>query len=317
MNKIARKLVLSILTVVLTVAALGTTTFAWFTLTNTSVVQPFQAQIVSDTGIEIAIGQPVATPLDLNWVTTLTTAEINTYISTKYSGAFKFNMVTTADGASFNSLGIGAYVPTSAGYLEIPLNFRSNSASRILWDSVTLSSVADNWLSDVSFTYVDGLVKAPSTAIAIDASNAMRVAILGNVGGLATVVAYEKPAAAGVNIVLGTGGDLRGTGVELDPTGQPGVLTYYGAPGAMNYYYSKNAELPFGIDAATTLATITALSNNPIIDLSAGSVANAGTEYYGQVIVRIWLEGWDANSFNSVLTRIIQAQFQFSGTVTP
>jgi len=58
MNKIARKLVLSILTVVLTVAALGTTTFAWFTLTNTSVVQPFQAQIVSDTGIEIAIGQP-------------------------------------------------------------------------------------------------------------------------------------------------------------------------------------------------------------------------------------------------------------------
>ena len=131
MNKIARKLVLSILTVVLTVAALGTTTFAWFTLTNTSVVQPFQAQIVSDTGIEIAVGQPTVSPLDLNWVTTLTTAEITAYIEEAYLGAFKFNMVTTVDGAAFNALGIGALVPTTAGYLEIPLNFRSNTADRI------------------------------------------------------------------------------------------------------------------------------------------------------------------------------------------
>jgi hypothetical protein len=300
MNKIARKLVLSILTVVLTVAALGTTTFAWFTLTNTSVVQPFQAQIVSDTGIEIAIGQPTVSPLDLNWVTTLTTAEITAYIEAEYLGAFKFNMVTTTDGAAFNALGIGALVPTSAGYLELPINFRSNTADRILWDSVTLSSVASNWLSDVSYTHVDGLVKAPATAISIDASNAMRVAILGQLTAGANVVAYEKPAAAGVNIVLGTGGDLSNGGI--------------GDPGAMNYYYEKNAELPFGIATVTTLSTITSLSSNPIIDLTPGSVVDAGQEFYGQVTIRIWLEGWDANAFNSVLTRIIQAQFQFSGT---
>jgi len=230
----------------------------------------------------------------------LTTAEITAYIEAEYLGAFKFNMVTTADGAAFNALGIGALVPTSAGYLEIPLNFRSNTADRILWDSVTLSSVASNWLSDVSFTYVDGLVKAPSTAISIDASNAMRVAILGQLTAGANVVAYEKPAAAGVNIVLGTGGDLSNGGV--------------GDPGAMNYYFQKNAELPFGVATVTTLSTITSLSNNPIIDLTAGSVVDAGQEYYGQVMIRIWLEGWDANSFNSVLTRVIQAQFQFSGT---
>ncbi len=303
MNKIARKLVLSILTVVLTVAALGTTTFAWFTLTNTSVVQPFQAQIVSDTGIEIAVGQPTVSPLDLNWVTTLTTAEITAYIEAEYLGAFRFNMVTTEDGAAFNALGIGALVATTAGYLEIPLNFRSNTADRILWDSVTLSSVASNWLSDVSFTYVDDAVKAPSTAISIDASNAMRVAILGQLTAGANVVAYEKPAVAGVNIVLGAGGDLS-----------DGVGVGFGDAGAMNYYYQKNAELPFGAAAVTTLATITSLTSNPIIDLTPGSVVDAGQEFYGQVMIRIWLEGWDANAFNSVLTRIIQAQFQFSGT---
>ena len=315
MNKIARKLVLSVLTVVLTVAALGTTTFAWFTLTNTSVVQPFQAQIVSDTGIEIAVGQPTVSPLDLNWVTTLTTAEITAYIQTAYLNAFKFNMVTTVDAVNFNSLGIGALVPVVPvagklpGVLEIPLNFRSNTANRILWDSVSLSSPNTAWLSDVAFRHVDNELKTASTSILIDASNAMRVAIIGNLTSGVNVVTYEKPASAGVNIVLGTGGDFSGplvlVGTNLVPSGTPGSL---------NYYFSKNAELPFGYATVTTVSTLTSLSNNPILDMPVGSGVDAGQAYYGQVMIRIWLEGWDANAFNSVLTRIIQAQFQFSGT---
>ena len=56
MTKMTRKLLLSIITVVLTVVALGTTTFAWFTLTNTAQIQEFEAKIIADSGIEIAIG---------------------------------------------------------------------------------------------------------------------------------------------------------------------------------------------------------------------------------------------------------------------
>ena len=56
MTKLTRKLLLSVLTVVLTVVALGTTTFAWFTLTNTAQIQSFDAEIIADSGIEIAIG---------------------------------------------------------------------------------------------------------------------------------------------------------------------------------------------------------------------------------------------------------------------
>ena len=88
MNRLARKLVLSVLSVVLTVVALGTTTFAWFTLTNTSVVQPFNAQIVADTGIQVAVGMPGVEPEFLQWKTTITATDISNYISAAYPAGF-------------------------------------------------------------------------------------------------------------------------------------------------------------------------------------------------------------------------------------
>jgi hypothetical protein len=303
MNKIARKLVLSVLTVVLTVIALGTTTFAWFTLTNTSVVQPFQAQIVSDTGIEIALDNPLATlPSELNWVTTLTTTALNDYISAAYGGNFKFNHVTTANGVTFETLGVSSLTPATGGWLEIPLHFRSNTAEQIQWSAVTLTSTAANWPTDVTFTYVDNVVYNPAQPISIDASDAMRIAIIGDLDlQPGNVVAYEKPASS-VNIVLSTGGDLSdGVGVGL------------GDAGAMNYYYRKNNTLPFGAAAVTTLLTTTSLSSNPILDMGDGVAAEAGAAYYGEIMIRIWLEGWDANSFNSVLNRVISASFTFVG----
>ena len=97
MNKIARKLVLSALTVVLTVVALGTTTFAWFTLTNTAVVQPFQASIVADTGIEVSLD-------GVDWYTTLTEELIEQYILDTYE-TFQFTHLTTTTGVdNFNTL---------------------------------------------------------------------------------------------------------------------------------------------------------------------------------------------------------------------
>ena len=303
MNKIARKLVLSVLTVVLTVIALGTTTFAWFTLTNTSVVQPFQATIVSDTGIEIALDNPLAvTPDQLNWVTTLTTVALNDYITAAYGGNFKFNHVTTENAVTFNTLGVSSLVPATGGWLEIPLHFRSNTAEQIQWNAVTLTSTAAPWPTDVTFTYVDNTVYNPAQPISIDASNAMRIAIIGDLElQPGNVVAYEKPGTA-TNIVLGAGGNLAdGVGLGL------------GNAGAMNYYYRKNNVLPFGADSVVTLLTMTSLNNEPILDMGDGVAATAGAAYYGTIVIRMWLEGWDANSFNSVLNRTINAGFTFIG----
>ena len=226
MTKITRKLLLSIITVVLTVVALGTTTFAWFTLTNTSSVQPFEAEIVADSGIEVAIGShgtAYTSPTTLNWVTTLTTQAIADYIDLTYGNNIVFNHVTTADGVSFMTLGATAMTGTTSGYLEIPLNFRSDTATQINWTSVSMSSLVAPWTVDVAYTDELGNLRAPDDDINIDASDAMRIAMraVGNSG--AHVVAYEK-AAGGSNVVLGIGGDV--SSIFPFPTARISTRTY-------------------------------------------------------------------------------------------
>ncbi len=314
MNSITRKLVLSILTVVLTVIALGTTTFAWFTLTNTAAVQPFQAEITSDTGIEVALGVPVAGEEDnLNWVTTLTTAAIQNFIEAEYS-AFTFTHVTTSNAIDFQTLGISDMTNATSGYLEIPINFRSNSANRILWSTVSLSSGAAPWQADVAFTGAKGTAYTAGGSISIDAADAIRIAIVGTVGAdPAHYVAYENPNST-TNVVLdgdGAAMDLRGTQEDIDPDPVLENLQYIGANGAMNYFYRKNASLPFGAQAVTVVNTIQTLNNEPVLDLAPSTTSGAAN--YGQLVIRIWVEGWDANAFNSVLGRMITTSFGFTG----
>lgn len=311
MTKITRKLLLSIITVVLTVVALGTTTFAWFTLTNTSAVQPFEAEIVADSGIEVALGAHTTgstNPTSLNWVTTLTTEAVEAYIEAEYNaGRIVFNHVTTADGVNFMTLGALAMTGTSSGYLEIPLNFRSDTANTITWTSVSIASTPENWTVDVSFTDFGGTARIAGSTVSVDASNGMRIAMLSEAAYGSHLVAYEKPGTA-ANHVLGTGGDLS----ELVASSADG----FGNPGAMNYYYQKNNVLPFGATAVTTLATQTIIDNDVVITMAnvSASPTDYQADFFGQVMIRIWLEGWDANTFNSVLSRTISTQFIFAGT---
>lgn len=314
MNSITRKLVLSILTVVLTVVALGTTTFAWFTLTNTAVIQPFESRITADTGIEVAIGQAtVGEENALNWVTTLTTAQINTYLLNAYPSGFRYTHLTTTDGSTFYTLGIEdvagtmvpviSSIPATGGWLEIPLNFRSNTANQILWSVVNLSSTERPFNADATYyNEYNNLVNSPQV-YNITSANAVRIAVLGNL----SPVVYELPASSS-NVVLGAGGNLLDgmvAGVQISGVDQ-------GDPGAMNYFFGKNNNVPEGADAVTVISSITALSSNPVVTL--GSVPTSGNTYFGSITIRIWVEGWDANAYNAVLDDIIRTSFTFTGT---
>lgn len=307
MSKMTRKLFLSIIAVVLTVFALGSTTFAWFTLTNTSTVQAFEAQIIGDSGIEISLGAhgtTFANPDDAEWVTTLTTDDVEAYLVDTYGNTQIFNHVTTADGISFSTLGSSAMTATTGGFIELPLNFRSNSANQINWTTVSLTAASNSWIVDADFLDATDTARVAGDSITVDASDAMRVAMVSDSTYGDFTVAYEKPS-SGTNVVLGTGGDLADTANAGE-----------GVAGAMNYYYSKNNALPFGAATVTTLSTITDLAGGqPVISLLdvSGSASDFGATYYGQVTVRIWLEGWDANAYNSILSQFVSTSFTFQG----
>lgn len=312
MNKFARKMVLSVLTVILTVGALGTTTFAWFTLTNTAVIQSFDANIVAETGIEIALDSGTD-PTLFNWVSTLTTEDINAFIG----DTFLFDDVTTTDGLTFMNYGNANFTATTSGYLELPIHFRSSSASIIQWSQVSLTSTPETWMTGVNFTSQEGIggtLRTAGDSFMINAADSMRIAVIGSlvlnpitfpITLTQTVIAFENPASV-TNVVLGAGGDLSYLATPLDGLG---------AAGAHNYYFALNNALVTGSNAVATVPTITALADNVVLNMIAGSGTAAGLddEFYGTITIRIWLEGWDVNTYNAVLTRRIRTSFTFSG----
>lgn len=309
MSSIARKLVLSVVAVLLSVLAFGTTTFAWFTITNVSEVQPFESEIVTDNGIEVSLD-------GITWVTSLTTEMIDAYIAAQYPG-FAFNHVTTTTGHS-NFLTLGTSGVTEAGtasVLSLNLMFRSNNANAVKWTGVSLSGTSASWISDVSFTRSSNLPEgAPVLSaglVTVNPANAMRISILGNHLSDAVVV-YENPAGdydGAYNTVLG--GDVLLTPVDFSD----GVGVGLGDPGSYNYYYVKTDALITGTNAVVTAASITAVDNNINARLVLHMTANSlySTTYWGQISIRIWFEGWDAEAYNSLLGRMITTSFIFEG----
>ena len=307
MNSITRKLVLSVLTVVLTVIALGTTTFAWFTLTNTSIIQPFEAQVVSDTGIEVAVGAVNADPLTLSWQTTITTQDIYDYVELAYPAGFEFTHVTTVDGVNFvdmNGVGVGE------GYLEIPLHFRSDNEQQIQWEQVSLTSTAANYRTGVTFTDSQGVERLANSLFPTNLQDAMKISVTGITDralATSTTIGYEN-AAGGTNTYSGglVNADLRGTTEVVDL-----VTKYIGVNGAQNFYYRTTDTLPTMSNSVTTFGTQTSLDNELVLEMASGQEATADAVYYGYVMVRVWFEGWDAEAYNGLLGRIITISLQF------
>ncbi|MBE0701275.1 MAG: hypothetical protein IH571_06280 [Acholeplasmataceae bacterium] len=308
MNKLTKKLLLSVLTVVLTVIALGTTTFAWFTLTNVATLQQFSGQVVTDSGMEVSLDESA-------WYTTITTDIIQDYITANAPSGFFFSLVTSEDGVAFENLSGGSLTAFSGGYLRLRLFFRSNDIQEIAWTqplspgtTPILHSTGVTWISDVTFEDTHGLVTATSSGIYV-ASQAARISTTEANGGINgdTVV-----------LELGTGADgrltapLRGN-TRLNGVGSP--YTFLSTEdGMMNYYFVKttlepgdpaNVTLPTTIEPADLI--VSGFTGLNVLSLTSGATASPnsidyGTLYGGVLDVRIWLEGWDPDAFNAILS---------------
>ncbi|MFU8792880.1 MAG: hypothetical protein ACNA7K_02545 [Acholeplasmataceae bacterium] len=327
MNKMTKKLLLSVLTVVLTVIALGTTTFAWFTLTNTATVQPFEAEVVADTGIEVSLNDAEN---DNIWVTTITTAMIDRYLEVKYPEGVFFNAVTSLTGRNMYAFGnyIDALLQNSPQFINIGIQFQSNNATEIIWEEATIiqdPAQSNDWITDVGFIPTTGVAVAGGDTLNIDASNGMRISAD---DGASNIFVYEKGGVAlgtnatpGGNTVLG---GLTNASVTVDAFGVFGGNTAL-VNGAISYYYEKTAELPTGANDITVAQTFTdfagaipgdanttVVNQRTILTLTPGGVASATATYSGTLVIRIWLEGWDPDTYNALLARTLRATLRFT-----
>lgn len=312
MKKLTQKLVLSVITMALVVVALGTSTFAWFTLQNTATLEGFSGQVTSGEGIEVSLGdfsgtQSIST--SSSWVTVISTSQIENRLSAMYvdgTNPLKFTDVTSPNGQDiFLKDGSTSAGALSGKYVQFNLYFRSNTAKTItLTDASFGETAAKDWAVDVAFKGANNnatsVVLASGSTVKVAARQAARVSVFGSTG-----ATYELSESLGTS----PSADL------YNSNALPSVSYASGTEfGAAAYAIAKGNPVAY---AAQTIAPTFTTSTGNSIDLvtlaaPAGEFATLTAGYfYGKVTVRVWIEGWDADAFDALFQTSLFVDLKF------
>lgn len=312
MNKMSRKLMVSILTLTFALLTLGTATFAWFTLTDTATISQFDATVMAGEGIEVSLGED-----NPNFFTAVPSEVINAFLQgAGFAGDFRMKHITSADGINFKDLnGDPKTNPKQDGYIEFTLRFRSQQSGINIYlaPGSGLSGAAVNWTADTTFNNGQGTEVEPEDgSIPYYIANAARFSTTST---LRTLV-YELPDEAYGDT---TDADYGNTVLGTQP-GLNGAVHYYNQKHGLNSDLTDENEdgefdnytgLPF-LSAGTAPSVTTFFDQLPILQLS--TTAQPDGYYYGTVVVRIWIEGWDADCFDALYGASLKIDLQFTAT---
>lgn len=302
MSTLSKKLFISVLTLIVTVGAFAATTFAWFTLGNTATVGQFEGSATAGEGLEVRIGTSGA------WTNFISSSQIQDAITA--SSFEKFSAITSTDGLSFTKLLVENNVVTTdtaasnTEYIQFQLQFRSVSGGSIYLSGVTFASKAasawvndGNAFTDASGTLVPGVDSTAGTVVEY-ISNAARLSVT---DGTSKVIVQQT---AGTNDnVIGKGTDSVGAHSFFKSRFDSTVGSAYDAA-------FTAASLPTTLEAGNINSTTA--PETKVATLSTGTTDFGGTEYRTvTVTVRVWLEGWDVNTYNALFNMVLQTNLSF------
>jgi hypothetical protein len=276
---------------ILAAFVLGTTTFAWISMTNTAKIDNFNATVGAGEGIEMSLDGTA-------FHSTLTEEIIHDYLFERVGASypnFKYKAVTSENGIVL----LGYDNQTAVGYLEFDLTFRTPTGETpdVYWAGASVTSIGKPWTPDTSFINAKGISLTPlSGSSTYYVSDACRISVQGD---LNTIV-FENPE-IGTNTVLGEkiNNDLSNSN------------------GAVDYYKKKNAgsapALANSVNVHATVSSDEDLNDLPLLTLHDAAEAGQDLNFnYGKVTIRIWIEGWDPDCFNSVLADVMSVQLVFA-----
>ena len=310
MNKITKKMFTAILSVTFSLVALGTVTFAWFTLTNVTTIDYFDVGVSTDTGIEVALGNKN------EWFSDVPKGEINAYLSEiLFNQGFKgLKNVTSKDGKTFYNREDASYAneldAINGGFVEFDLRFRSLVSDQEIFLSpeTTMTGNRIEWVSDARFTNGRGEQIIVGQTVPYYVANAARLSV-DDGEGEGEIFVYELPdGTLGDEIDLWEFGNTAHSSFEDKPI----------SDGAVNYYNRKHSLNPISTNGVTLAPAKTSfLGADPVAVIKEGNPVNGYFET--SVTVRIWIEGWDADAIDALLTsnslvKYISVKLQFTTT---
>ena len=321
MKKLTKRSILAVLALVLAVVTLGTTSYAWFTLGNTVIVSDIELNVQGGEGLEVTY--VTNGNAETGYVSVLTTEDLLNYLAADYGvekadsdetagdtfkNSFEWDAVTSTNGTAFQSFtldqesrtpsldSIDTVQSLASGMLEFKLRFRTKAVAAaenqqvgLIWNQVTLNSgVGNSWEPEVTFTNSKGVEVAAGANKTYFASDAARVSITDTKN--STTVVYENPESAS-NTVLSNN--------EPNWTG------------GAHAYYQKITQVVLSETFSTHKAAKTEVAV-PVDAVAMFTETPDSEGYYtADITVRIYIEGFDAEAFNSILSGMIKVGLQF------
>lgn len=326
MTKLSRKLLLSIVTVALALVTLGATTFAWFTLSTRAEVQEFEVDVTSGAGIEISA--------DGESYSNFIKAEDIYDAINRANSSRVLDHVTSPDGITFKTIGfdedgkVHFNNSTTSGWTEFKLWFRSpeNGVKVYMLNNTTVTSTGIKWMADAEFKLksTDTSLTEVGKTYTLYGANAVRISTTEN-----KVTPPTSDPGSDFSYDDGENAIVFELGYKDDQELGTSIKTEYGS---VAYYNTKNQnnqitidpenppKLPETVYGYNNLPELKNLNTSAITDthipvdtLTVASNISGTTLYYGQITVRIWLEGWDPDMFNAIMADKIQIHLFFGG----
>jgi len=321
MNRISKKLLMGVLSVAFSLVALGTVTFAWFTLTNTATVYPIDLEISTNGGIEMAFMPLPDLTIDQN-----DPAFYGLHSTAAYQNEVDFEMlkdyfaeigydddfeglknVTSSDGISFKDMNNVSVDALTGGIFKFSVVIRSLVPNQnvYLTPFTSLSSDPIEWKSDASFKNSQGVDLKPGDVVTYYAANSARMSFYSidfDDEEVDYKFVYELPEGAyGEGFSALYGNKKQGTDAQ-----ENGTVSYYNAK------HITGRITPGDVLAVKLVETKSSfLYQTPIARIPNDTKDKAGY-YYTAVEIRIWLEGWDADNIDAIIQSQIRAQIQFT-----
>ena len=302
MTKLRKKLLLSVLTLALTFIALGSTTFAWFTLGNTATANAFSGTVQGGAGIDIALVKEG----NENWTSYEWGMSID--LSKALEGKdLKFKDLTSENGTDLKNMEDGA-TTGNVDFAEISFYVRTlGNITGVKVSKINATSETFSWNPDATITGSNSKDFTVTQATNWNALNAVRLSFVATGKDLTGAT----PTNGTVTVAEFAVDDCdHGTADKSENS----VATLYAK--------AKN----FTIKSKTTPMTVTNRldtkgENTTAYNLLTGLTTPYATQTVGnntyniyKVTFRVWMEGWDGDCINAILTKSVQIGFTLEAT---
>ena len=326
MKKLSKKFMLSIVAIALVVIALGTSTFAWFTLSNKASLGQFNAEVTAGEGMELSVD---GTTWYSNIPSTVIQAKIQENFNASPSGNLNNAYEPVLGAVTTNALSTSSFkkmdvankkfvnATKNVDYISLEISVRAVGIDKISVDTIELTGQDTNWTADATFTHANEAEIIKGEVYKMSAKNAARVGIHSTTNNFV----YQLPAAGGTDAptVNSSNTIFEGTTVPEGtvPEGENPAYKdamYTEATNGQEKYFVKKTDGIYMRGFTDYPELVIKAETDAALGVDVLTLTEVGDYYTGSFDLYVWFEGFDPDTYDAVLKMPLSVKLSLKGT---